>query len=51
LPAKIWKFYFSKTGNLTNEEIDLYFLPEGIYFYKIFNHKGKVWSGKVVVNQ
>lgn len=41
---------FAQSGNLTNEAIELGHLPKGIYFYRILNQEGRVWSGKVVLN-
>ena len=43
------KQVFTKNNILTFEEIHLGEIANGLYFYKIFDRKGRSWSGKVVV--
>ena len=42
---------FNRTKIFAHEEMDLGTLPKGIYFYKISDGEGSVWSGKLVVSQ
>ena len=41
----------TKKSILPFEEIQLAGVANGMYFYKIFDRKGRAWSGKVVVNR
>ena len=45
------KQVFIKNNVLTFEEIHLGEIADGLYFYKIFDENGRIWSGKVVVSR